>query len=77
VKLRLALLLPMLILLTACASAPKPVPVLAVCPKVPPLVLDVPERDWLAQMQAFLLGTPPMQPDYSLPSGSVKLPTIR
>jgi hypothetical protein len=38
------------------------VQVLEVCPKVPPLVLDVPERDFLGEMQSFLQGTLPTQP---------------
>lgn len=63
---RIALLLSMSALLLGCATGPRPVQVTQVCPKVPPLVLDVPERDWQGQMQDFLRGTLPMQPDYSL-----------
>ena len=63
-----ALLLSMSALLLGCASAPKPVQILQVCPRIPALELDVPDRDWLGQMQLFLQGTLPMQPDYSLPS---------
>lgn len=74
---RLALLLATSALLTACATAPRPVQVLQVCPKAPPLVLDAPVRDWQGQMRRFLQGTVPMPPDYSLPSKSAKLPTIR
>lgn len=61
-----ALLLLSATLLTACGTAPKNVQVLEVCPKPPILELDVPERDWQGQMQSFLRGTLPMQPDYTL-----------
>lgn len=72
-----ASLLSISVLLTACASAPKPVQVLEVCPIPPMLELDAPGRDWLGQMQNFLQGTLPMQPAYNLPSSSAKLPTMR
>ena len=64
-----------LLLLTACASAPRPVQILEVCPQVPMLELDAPERDWLGEMRTFLSGTLPTPPDYRLPSTSVKLST--
>jgi hypothetical protein len=48
-----------------------------VCPKVPPLELDVPARDWQGQMRDFLAGTLPMPPDYRLDSTPAKLPLIR
>ncbi len=60
-----------LALLTACATGPKPVQVLAVCPRVPPLELDVPERDYLQEMQHFLQGLLPTQPGLKQPSPSV------
>ena len=66
-----------LLLLTACASAPRPVQVMEVCPKVPVLELDAPARDWLGQMQLFLSGTLPMQPDYSLHSTPARLPMMK
>ena len=66
----------MLILLTACATAPKPAPVLEACPRIPPLVLpDAPERDWLGQMQLFLQGSLPTQPGLRLPSTPASPPT--
>jgi hypothetical protein len=75
---RLALLLPMLILLTACASAPT-VRVLEVCPKVPPLELglspDALERSFTDRMENFLRGKLPGPTSYALPSGSVRLRT--
>ena len=61
-----ALLISTSVLLLGCAAGPRPVQVTQVCHKVPPLVLDVPERDWQGQMENFLAGTLPMQPDYSL-----------
>lgn len=72
-----ALLLSTAVLLTACASAPTPVQVMEVCPRVPPLELDAPVRDWQGQMRLFLQGTLPTPPDYSLPSTSARLPTMR
>ena len=70
--------LPMitLLLLSACKTAPKPVPVIQVCPKVPALELDVPDRDWLGSMQNFLRGTVVMPVDYSLHSTPARLPTL-
>jgi hypothetical protein len=64
-------------LLAACTTVPKPVPVLEVCPKVPLLELDAPDRDWLGQMRSFLQGTLVTPVDYSLPSKPAKLPTIQ
>ena len=58
-----------LLLLTGCATAPKPeVRVMEVCPRVPLLELDAPERDWQGQMQLFLQGLLPTQPGLKLPS---------
>lgn len=58
------------LLLTACAIAPKPVQVLEVCPKVPPLELDVPERAFQEEMRNFLQGLLPTQPGLKPPSSS-------
>ena len=71
--------LPMIMLLslTACTTAPKPVQVLEVCPKVPLLELDVPARDWQNEIANFLQGTVVTPPDYSLHSTPAKLPTIK
>ena len=66
-----------LLILTGCATAQKPVPVLGVCPRVPALELDVPERDWRGQMQLFLQGTLTTQPGLKPPSVSALAPTIR
>ena len=74
---RSALLLSTLLMLSGCATGPKTVQVTEVCPTVPPLELDVPERDWLGQMRSFLAGTLLTQPDYSLPSTSVAGSTVR
>ena len=57
-----------LLLLTGCATAPRPVQVMEVCPRVPILELDVPERNFLGQMRDFLQGTLPTQPGLKLPS---------
>lgn len=70
-------LLSSLLILSGCETAPKRVPVLEVCPRVPELELDVPERDWREQMQSFLRGSLPTQADYALPLGSAKLNTTR
>lgn len=70
---RIALLLCSVSLLTACQTVPT-VQVTEVCPRLPELQLDAPERNWLDQMQSFLSGTLPTQPDYSLTSKPVKLP---
>ena len=66
-----------LLLLTACASAPRPVQILEVRPQVPMLELDAPERDWLGEMRTFLSGTLPTQPDYSLHSMPARLPMLK
>lgn len=71
------LLISSLLILSGCETAPKRAPALEVCPKVPDLELDVPERDWREQMQSFLRGSLPMPADYALPSGSAKLNTTR
>ena len=65
-----ALLVSTLLTLSGCATAPKPVPVMAVCPKVPPLVLDAPVRDYPAEMRSFLSGLLPTQPGLKPPSTS-------
>ena len=70
-----AWLLSTSVILTGCATAQKPVQVLEVCPKVPPLELDAPALDWRDWMQGFLQGTPMPLPDYSLPTTSVRLST--
>ena len=73
----LASTLATLLLLTGCATGPRPVQVVEVCPKVPELELDAPARDWLGQMQLFLSGTLPTQPDYSLHSMPARLPMLK
>lgn len=58
------LLVPMLTLsacLTACATVPRPVQVLEVCPRLPALESVAPERDWQKEMENFLRGTLPTQ----------------
>lgn len=79
-KLRLALLLTMTGLLLGCASVPT-VRVLQVCPKPPPLDLGLPpgamDHSFGATMQLLLRGKLPEQTNYELPSGSVRLLTIR
>ena len=60
---KLALLLTTTLLLTACATAPQPVQVIQECPKVPPLELEVPERNFQEMMQLFLSGTLPKPPE--------------
>ena len=55
------LMLSTMLLLTACATAPKSVQM--ECPKVPTMLWDAPERDWQDQMQNFLRGLLPTQPD--------------
>ena len=58
-----------LLLLTGCASVPKPEPtILQVCPKVPLLELDAPARDYLGEMRLFLLGSQPTPPAPRPPS---------
>lgn len=68
---RTVLLLTVTGFLQACATAPKPVQVLEVCPKVPPLELDVPERDFQGEMANFLRGLLPTQPGLKPPSSNV------
>lgn len=64
----LASIVIMLPLLTACATAPKPVQVIQACPKVPLLELDAPARDWQQEMRLFLQGSLPTQPGLKPPS---------
>lgn len=65
-----ALLLPIALLLTACATAPRPVQVLQVCP-IPPALEPLPdgalEHDYIGTMQRFLQGKLPEQPNYKRP----------
>ena len=70
-------LLSISVILTGCATVQKTVQVLEVCPKVPPLELDAPARDWLGEMRNFLQGTLTTPPDYNLHSDSVKLSTTQ
>lgn len=70
-----ALLLFMSLSLLGCATGPTPVQVLEVCPKVPPLALDVPARAWQQEMRDFLRGMPRTPPDYSLRSMGAALST--
>ena len=70
-----ALLVSMPLLLTACATGQKPVQVIQVCPRVPPLELDAPERDYLDQMRVFLSGSLPTQPGLKPPSSSAERST--
>lgn len=74
---RYVCLVSMLLILSGCATAPTPVQVLEVCPKVPALELDAPARDWLGEMRSFLAGTLTTPPDYNLHSTPAKLPTTR
>lgn len=64
-----------LLILSGCATGPKNVQVLEVCPKAPPLESDAPVLDWQGWMRNFLQGTPTTLPDYSLPTTNVKLST--
>lgn len=63
-----ALLLSFPLILSACATAPRPVQVIQVCPKVPLLELDAPARDWQQEMRLFLQGSLPTQPGLKPPS---------
>ena len=80
-----ALLLTTAALLTGCASAPRPVQVLEVCPKVPPLELqiesDALEHTFLDRIAAFLSGRlpepPSFRPNYELAAPGTKLPAQR
>lgn len=75
-----ALLVSTLLILSGCATAP-PVTVMEVCPKPPPLELDLPpdalERSFFERMRAFLSGSLGMPINYDLPLGSAKLSTTR
>jgi len=63
----IALSVSTVLLLTACATGPRPVQVMEACPRVPTLELqDVPERAYLAEMQNFLQGWLPMPSELSL-----------
>jgi len=70
-----AWLLSTSVILTGCATGPKNVQVLEVCPKVPPLELDAPALDFPELIRSFLSGSVPTLPDYSLPTTSVRLST--
>ena len=74
---RSAWLVSTLLILTGCATAQKPAPVLEVCPRVPPLVLDAPERDFPAEMRSFLSGLLPTQPGLKPPSTSADSNTLK
>ena len=71
-----------LVLLTACATAPTvpPTQVVTICPRLPslepldPETADALERPFIDQMQNFLSGLLPMQPDYKLRSGPAAPP---
>lgn len=73
----IASLVSMLFLLTACATGQRPVQVIQACPRVPPLELDAPERDYLDQMRSFLSGSLPTQPGLKLPSSNADRNTPR
>ena len=64
---RTVLLLTVTGFLQACATVPQPVQVMQVCPKVPPLELEVPERNFQELMQNFLSGTLPKLPEPEQP----------
>ena len=70
-----------LLLLTACATAPRPVQVLEVCPRIPVLELNLPdgalEHDFIETMRQFLQGNLPLHPSYSLPSEPVSPTGLR
>lgn len=59
-----------LLLLTACATAPRPVQILEVCPRIPILELDlspgVLEHNFQDRMHDFLQGRLPSPVSYSL-----------
>ncbi len=59
------------LLLASCASAPIVQPP-APTPEIPPLVLELPARNWQQEMQNFLRGTLPTQLDYTLPPKPAK-----
>ena len=60
-----------LLLLTACATAPRPVQVLEVCPRIPALELQIDQEaldsSFLDRMQLFLSGRLPEPISYALP----------
>lgn len=68
------LLLVTSLLLMGCATGQKQEPGQVVCPRLPVMELDAPERDWQGQMQDFLRGTLPMSPDYKRNSTSAEKP---
>ena len=61
----------MLPLLTACATAPRPVQVMEVCPRIPVLELQIKQEaldsSFLERMQLFLSGKLPEPISYELP----------
>lgn len=71
----------MLLLLTACATAPTaPVQVLQACPKLPaldPLPDGVLEHDFIGTMQQLLQGNLPWPPSYKLTSEPVSASTTK
>ena len=62
----------MLPLLTACATAPRPVQVMEVCPRIPALELNIPsdalDSSFLDRMRHFLSGKLPEPISYELHS---------
>jgi starvation-inducible outer membrane lipoprotein len=73
----LVLCVSTLLLLTACATAPKPVPLTVECPKVPLLELAVQAQDYQNLMQSFLAGTVPPLLGLKPPSTHVFTPTSK
>ena len=71
-----ALFLAITLTLTACATAPKPVQVLQVCPKVPMLELDAPALDFQSLIANFLSGSVEKPLGLKPPSELAKLPTM-
>lgn len=65
-----ALAVSTVLLLTACATAPKPVQVMQACPTIPALELSLPqdalEQGFLDRMQDFLQGRLPEPISYEL-----------
>lgn len=77
------LLLPIVALLTACASVP-PVQITQTCPVIPPLDPLPPgalEHDFIGRMESFLQGRlpepPSFRPNYELAAPGTKLPAQR
>lgn len=72
-----ALLISTSALLLGCATGPS-VQVMQTCPRVPPLILDLPqdalEHNFIEMMQQLLSGKLPLQPDYSLLSAPALQP---